>query len=240
MRRVVAAVIAISLPARAAPAQASPRMRSSSATWADAGWVAAAGVLYVIPGALGLPRGAPSCAPCDPATLPGFDRWAVRPVVRGADAASSAVLIGVAGWTALAGLRGLPADRWHDNLTRFAEVTSWTAASTEWLKVLVRRKRPVLYTSDAAAAAADRDNQRSLPSGHTSLAFSAATAYLVISRREHLPHRTRNALLLYAGAVAVGALRVAAARHFPSDVAAGAVLGVGIGWLVPTIHPTTH
>ena len=239
MRRVVAAVVVMSLPARAASAQASATPRSSP-TWEDAGWVAAAGALYVLPGAMGLPQGAPSCAPCDPATLPGFDRWAVRPVVHGADVASGAVLVGVAAWTALAGLRGLPVDRWHDNFSRFAEATSWTAASTEWLKVLVRRKRPVLYTSDAATAATDRDNQQSLPSGHTSLAFSAATAYFVISRREHLPHRTRNALLLYAGAVAVGALRVAAAQHFPSDVAAGAVLGVGIGWLVPTIHPTTH
>jgi len=239
MRRVVAAVFVMTLPARAAPAQALPTTRSGP-TWADAGWVAAAGVLYVLPGALGLPQGSPSCAPCDPATLPGIDRWAVRPVVHRDDVASSAVLVGVAGWTALAGLRGLPADQWRDNFVRFAQATSWTAASTEWLKVLARRKRPVLYTSDAAAAAADRDNQKSLPSGHTSLAFCAATAYLVISRREHLPHRTRNALLLYAGALAVGALRVAAAQHFPSDVAAGAALGVSLGWLVPTIHPTTR
>src|SRR6266576_1296562 len=119
MRRVVAAVVVMSLPARAASAQASATPRSSP-TWEDAGWVAAAGALYVLPGALGLPQGAPSCAPCDPATLPGFDRWAVRPVVHGADVASSAVLLGVAGWTALAGLQGLPADRWRDNVARCA------------------------------------------------------------------------------------------------------------------------
>jgi membrane-associated phospholipid phosphatase len=59
-----------------------------------------------------------------------------------------------------------------------------------------------------------------------------------MSRREHLPHRTRNVLLLYAGAVGVGALRVAAAKHFPTDVAGGALLGAGIGWLAPTIHWT--
>jgi len=223
------------LPARSGVAQARP-----SATWGDAAAVAAAGALYLLPSALGLPKGGPSCAPCDPATLPGIDRWAVRPVSDAADAASSVVLVGVAGWTVLAGLRGLPADEWRRNFATFAEATSWTAASTEWLKVLVRRKRPVLYTSDAALAAADRESQESLPSGHTALAFAAATTYLVISRREHLPHRTRNALLLYAGAVAVGALRVAAAQHFPSDVAAGAALGIGIGWLVPTIHPLTR
>lgn len=112
----------------------------------------------------------------------------------------------------------------------------WTAASTEWLKVLVRRKRPVLYTSDAAAAAGDPENQQSLPSAHASVAFAAATAYLVLARREHLRHRTRNALLLYAGAAAVSTLRVVAGKHFPTDVVAGAALGSGIGWLVPTVH----
>jgi len=208
------------------------------ATWADAVTVGTAGVLYVLPGALGLRHGAPSCAPCDPATLPGVDRWAVRSVSQSADAASDVVLAGVAGFTAVAALRGLPSGLWRGNFVVLANAASWTAASTEWLKVLVRRKRPVLYTSDGAGAAANPENQRSLPSGHASLAFAAATSYPVIARREHLPHRTRNTLLLYAGAVGVATLRVAAGEHFPTDVLAGAALGSGIGWLVPTIHPT--
>src|SRR2546422_2189805 len=82
-----------------------------------------------------------------------------------------------------------------------------------------------------------RESQQSLPSGHASLAFAAATSYLVLARRQHLRHRRRNAILLYAGAVGVSALRVAAGKHFPTDVAAGAALGSGIGWLVATIHP---
>lgn len=94
----------------------------------------------------------------------------------------------------------------------------------------------MLYTSDAAAAAGDPENQQSLPSADASVAFAAATAYLVLARREHLHHRTRNALLLYAGAAAVSTLRVVAGKHFPTDVVAGAALGSGIGWLVPTVH----
>ena len=104
--------------------------------------------------------------------------------------------------------------------------------------MIVRRKRPVLYTGDATAAAADKENQQSLPSGHASVAFAAATTYWVLARRERLPHRRRNTILLYAGAVGVAALRVAAGKHFPTDVLAGAALGSGIGWVVPTIHPT--
>ena len=67
-------------------------------------------------------------------------------------------------------------------------------------------------------------------------AFSAAVSYLVISGRQRLPHRTRNAALLFGGAAAVGTLRVAAGRHFPTDVLAGAALGSLIGWLIPTVH----
>ncbi len=207
-------------------------------TWGDAASVGTAGVLYVLPAALGLPHGAPSCAPCDRGTLPGVDRWALHPVSATGDAASDVVLAGVAGFTAFAGLHGLPAQQWHGNFAVFANTASWTAASTEWLKVLVRRKRPVLYTTQAATAVADPESQQSFPSMHVSLAFAAATSYLVLARRQHLPHRRRNTLLLFAGAVGVSVLRVAAGQHFPSDVVAGAALGSGIGWLVPTIHPT--
>ena len=233
MRAVLAAVVVIGLPGRAVPAQAPPRY---SATWRDAASVSAAGVLYLLPGALGLPNGAPSCAPCDPATIPGIDRWVVRPVSSAADAGSEVLLAGVALWTAVAGLSGEPRSQQRGNAAVFASTASWSAASSEWLKVAVRRKRPELYTSAATRAAADRDNQLSFPSTHATLAFAAATSYLVVSGREHLRHRTRNALLLYAGAVGVGVLRVVAAKHFPTDVLAGAALGTGVGWLVPTIH----
>jgi membrane-associated phospholipid phosphatase len=207
-------------------------------SWGDAASVGTAGVFYLLPAALGLPHGAPACAPCDPATLPGVDRWALGPVSETGDVASDVLLFGVAGFTAFAGLHGLPTQQWHGNFAVFANAASWTSASTAWLKVLVRRKRPVLYTSGAVTAASDPESQQSLPSLHASLAFTAATSYLVIARRQHLPHRTRNSLLLYAGAVGVAALRVVAGEHFPTDVLTSAALGSGIGWLVPTIHPT--
>jgi membrane-associated phospholipid phosphatase len=207
------------------------------AQWWDAASVATAGVLYLLPSELGLPHGGPSCAPCNPATLPWIDRWAAHPLANLPNVGSYIVLAGVAGWTALAGVGGLPAAEWRGNFATFANAASWTATSTDWLKVLVRRKRPVLYTSGAAAAASDPDAQEGFPSMHASLAFAAATSYLVMSAREHLPHRTRNTLLLYGGAVAVSMLRVAAGQHFPTDVMAGAALGSGVGWLVPTIHP---
>ena len=236
MRRIVVAVTLLLPFARAATAQTpvSPYRFG----WGDAASVTAAGVVFLLPTAMGLPHGAPSCAPCDPATLPDVDRWAVRPLSRSAATASTALLAGVGGFAVILSIRDLPLEQARGNAAVLANAVGWTAASTEWLKVLVRRKRPVLYTSTAAAEAGDRDNQQSFPSGHASVAFAVATSYFVMARREHLRHSTRNALLLYAGAAGVGALRVAASKHFPTDVAAGALLGTGIGWLVATIHPT--
>jgi len=232
---VLAWMLVFTLPRAWAHAQAGPIYRAS---WWDAASVGAAGALFVLPMALDLPQGPPSCAPCDPTTVPTVDRSALHTFSNGAGTASSVVLAGVAGFTAVASLQGLPARQARGNFAVLANAAAWTAASTEWLKVVIRRKRPVLYTSGAAAAVADRENQESLPSGHASLAFAAATSYLVLARRQHLPHRTRNAILLYAGAVGVSALRVAAGKHFPTDVAAGAALGSGIGWLSATVHPT--
>jgi membrane-associated phospholipid phosphatase len=45
-------------------------------------------------------------------------------------------------------------------------------------------------------------------------------------------------VLLYAGALGVAALRVAAGKHFPTDVAGGAALGSSVGWLAATLHPS--
>jgi membrane-associated phospholipid phosphatase len=238
MRRVIAVALALSLPARPAPAQ-SPSVRYRVSWW-DAASVSSGGVVYFAPGIFGLPHGGPSCAPCDPATLPGIDRWVVRPVSTTADVGSDVALTAVVGWAALSGLGGLPATQWHGNLVTFANTAVWTEVAAEWMKVLVHRNRPVLYTSDAVTAAGVRENQLSMPSAHTAVAFAAATSYLVVSAREHLAHRSRNALLLYAGAVGVGTLRVAAGQHFPTDIVVGAALGSAIGWLVPTIHPINH
>ncbi|HYT04501.1 MAG TPA: phosphatase PAP2 family protein [Gemmatimonadales bacterium] len=238
MQRLAVVVTLVAVAGPIAPCQAPPPYRVS---WWDAASVAAAGTLLVLPSALDLPKGAPSCGsptPCDPAALPGIDRWAVTPVSETLSDASTVLLGGVGVLTGYVALHGLPRDQWRANFVVLASTAAWTAASAEWLKVLAHRKRPVLYTSAAPAAYNDRESQESWPSSHAALSFAAATSYLVISDREHLPHRTRNAILLYAGAVGVSVLRVAAGKHFPSDAVGGAALGAGIGWLVPTIHAT--
>ncbi|HEY6222842.1 MAG TPA: phosphatase PAP2 family protein [Gemmatimonadales bacterium] len=239
MQRLLTPLILLAAPTMTASAQGQTPTTVYGASWADIAAVSAAGATALLPVLLKLPSGAPSCAPCDPAGLPGIDRWVVGQHSSLAQTGSNALLLGVGGMSAVLTLHDLNAAQERGNLAVLANSVTWTAASTQWIKVLVRRKRPVLYTSGATAAAPSPDSQRSFPSSHTSLAFSVATSYLVMARREHLPHRARNALLLYAGAAGVGALRVAGGDHFPTDVIGGAALGTAVGWLVATLHPHT-
>ncbi|HVH09107.1 MAG TPA: phosphatase PAP2 family protein [Gemmatimonadales bacterium] len=221
---------------RAATDRVPPRYR---VTWWDAPSVVTAGALALVPVAAGLPTGRSPCAPCDPSTLFALDRVALHTFSGAANTASNVLLVGVTGLSGLASLEGASAAQVRGHVVVFANSLAWSLATTEWLKVLFHRGRPVLYVTGDTAAASDVENRRSFPSGHAALAFAAATTYFAIARREHLPHRTRNAIVLFGGAVAVSALRVAGGKHFPTDVAAGAALGAGIGWLAARLHPAT-
>lgn len=220
-------------PAPGAAQQPAGGYRSS---WGDLAAIAILAGAAVAPSAAGLPRGAPDCVPCDPAGLWGIDRGVLGHASAGAGTASDVLVLGVMGGAALAVIAGVPSAQRDGNAVVFGETIAAAYAATGWLKVALGRERPVLYTADAPAAADDPDSQRSLPSGHTAAAFGAAVSYLVVSGRQQLPHRTRNAVLLFGGAATVGALRVAAGRHFPTDVLAGAGIGALIGWLIPTVH----
>lgn len=213
----------------AAPgASQAPAYRAGWQSWAIAGGV---GGLAALPGLLRLPRGAPSCAPCDPAKLAAIDRWVVSLDSKGASTASNVLVVGVAGG-------GVLAAESRGNRAMMANAVAFTQFAVEWTKALAHRSRPVMYTSRAIAVMDDRDNRRSFPSAHTATAFAIATSYAVMAQRQHLPHATRNAILLYGGSAAVGALRVAAGRHFVTDVLGGAVLGTAVGWVTAKVFPT--
>jgi membrane-associated phospholipid phosphatase len=90
------------------------------------------------------------------------------------------------------------------------------------VKAAVRRTRPHKalargrYRSDTGGS--DDKGEQSFPSGHTADAVAAARAAVRV-----FPAAGPYA---YALAAAVAALQPAQAKHYPSDVAAGAVIGV--------------
>ena len=107
-------------------------------------------------------------------------------------------------------------------------------------KKLVRRERPV---HDSCLEDASHDEHcfaapfTSFPSGHSSFAFTGAG--LTCAHHQHLaPFGVAgDASACAAGlvfATTTGALRMFADRHYLSDVLAGAVIGLGAGYAVPS------
>jgi membrane-associated phospholipid phosphatase len=103
---------------------------------------------------------------------------------------------------------------------RTAIALCFNVALTEGLKYSFRRKRPYQeYPNDIVAR--DEADGYSMPSGHTSCAFSTATA-LTLSTRKWYVGVPAYAL---AGAIAYSRMRLGV--HYPSDVLGGIVTGIG-------------
>ena len=91
------------------------------------------------------------------------------------------------------------------------------------LKQVIQRPRP--FTLSGVNPVHPLPDQWSMPSGHTSVAFSTAVSLcLELPRWEIIAPS-----LLWAGGV--GFSRVMLGHHYPGDVLAGAVLGAGSAWL---------
>jgi hypothetical protein len=89
------------------------------------------------------------------------------------------------------------------------------------VKLIVRRPRPVLEGLPPLGGA---PSSLSFPSAHATSSFACATAMTRIAP---------EAALLFILAVAIASCRPYLGMHYPSDVIAGALLGVVLGLVVP-------
>jgi undecaprenyl-diphosphatase len=109
------------------------------------------------------------------------------------------------------------------NALSVAGAVALSALATEGLKYAVHRPRPYVTYPFIDHVSADSDP--SFPSGHTSVAFAAATSVTLAYHRWYVvaPVWTWAAVVAYS--------RLDLGMHYPTDVLAGAVLGAGSSWL---------
>ncbi|MDH5805187.1 MAG: phosphatase PAP2 family protein [Gemmatimonadota bacterium] len=198
----------------------------------DFGIGAVAGAFYFAPQLFGITPGALSCLPCDPASLPAFDRWVVAPQRQFWRTGSDAAVVAMAAVTWWDLTRNN--ETWFRDWAVSAQSAALAVGTTQFLKRLIGRPRPVLYTDEALSLPDPAVERRSWPSGHTSAATALATSYLLTHARKGEPLTAGWVAL--GGAVTVGVLRIAAARHFPSDVLGGLVVGAASAFTVHSIH----
>lgn len=188
-------------------------------------------------------------SPGDLDDVNGLDRWVARGSLGGTDGPhlASNVLFGIAcGAAVLVPLSTAMVDgnaAGGTDLVLVLEALAWNAAVANLVKLAVRRPRPLSYiqlregTFDPDAT----DSSLSFYSGHTSTVAAVAAALTTIDFMRRPAGCPRPWLLLASGAavtILTGAMRVAAKRHFVTDVAAGAVIGTAIGVAVPMLHRT--
>jgi membrane-associated phospholipid phosphatase len=243
-----------SIASRAADPAATPSLAPPSAVPpfelgpADYAWVPAIAAV----GAFGQYRyfGMEAADPADHrrSDLWAMDRWAAGNYSAAAAHLSDGIILplvalpmALSAWDAYA-YRGTASGGWKVFLTEaviYAEAMSLSSS----LSLLVRstgvHPRPYIYGSDAPKDAMESEEASgSFYSGHANGAFAAATylAYTYPLRHPEFRHKG----LLWAGtlgaATTVAGLRVAAGKHFPSDILVGAGAGAFFGWLFPRLH----
>ncbi|MRG94130.1 phosphatase PAP2 family protein [Polyangium spumosum] len=108
---------------------------------------------------------------------------------------------------------------------------------TQIVKFTVGRERPLLeYGPATAEERKNRDNNLSFFSGHASSTFSlAVSSGMVASLKGY-----RAAPFIWATGLTIAAttgyLRIAADKHYFSDVVIGAIVGSAVGFVVPWLH----
>jgi membrane-associated phospholipid phosphatase len=181
----------------------------------------------------------------DAGNLNPLDRWAAgrhhEPSARISDLLLIPVIgapAAVSAWGAHRGDHG-----WRTVLMESVILAEALALSSS-LNLLVRslriHPRPLAYPESDAPESEKRkgDASGSFYSGHANAAFLAAVHLAYVHSLRH-PESDAGAWIWAGGlgaAATVAGLRVAAGRHFPSDIVAGAAVGALSGWLFPRLH----
>jgi membrane-associated phospholipid phosphatase len=133
--------------------------------------------------------------------------------------------------------RGGFGDGLGEEMLLVLESGALTMAATQATKYLLRRERPWAHAKDPPEGEylGSPESVLSFASGHASLAFALAvsTGSLASLRGDDGKEWVWASGLAFAAATSY--LRVAADRHYLTDVLAGAAIGATVGWVVPRL-----
>lgn len=111
-----------------------------------------------------------------------------------------------------------------------AQVLGATAITTVLAKFLVGRQRP--YAQFNTSPSLGGDDNLSFFSGHTSFSFAAAVSQSYLLQKQF----PKSAALIWSSSLTLAALvayfRVAADKHYISDVIVGAIVGSAVAWSI--------
>lgn len=184
-------------------------------------------------------------AALDPARdLWAMDRWAAGNYSPPADLASNlmiypmvAVPLAAAYWERARGRQGW--EGFGGEAAAYLEALSFTSGLDLWVRSLRVHARPLVYARNAPADKRLKgEASGSFYSGHANAAFLSATFFSYTWTLRH-PGDRSNAWVwtgALAAATGVAGLRIAAGKHYLSDVLVGAVSGAGFGILFPWMH----
>ncbi len=117
-----------------------------------------------------------------------------------------------------------------------AEAAALSMDLNQLVKYAAGRQRPFVHHAPAGRAP-DPDDNTSFTSGHATIAFTLAGAAGTVSDLRRYPGAPWVWAVGMTAAGATAYLRVAADRHYLTDVLAGAAAGAALGWALPwTLH----
>jgi hypothetical protein len=198
--------------------------------WIDGGLTLGAGVGWVA-----LERSHddlvdPSC-PCAADDVAGWERFSVDADLADAEPLSNLAL-GIALVTpGLLLAATSPEDDWAGDALIVYQSAIFAGFLTQITKTAVARPFPYMLRDDVTPGQqADGGNYASMWSGHTAVPMAAAVSLGVVVSHRHPEAAWRWWVWTLGPALALttGALQIAAANHYPSDVLVGAAVGAGV------------
>jgi len=228
----VSLLLAVGVPAQAI--QAPPRSIYRIVPAVDVPLIAVGVLAIALPYAFAGDLIHPRC-PCNPAEVNSLDRHVIgnhnKFLDDVSDATAGIVLVAPPLLDALD--LGLTPSLVED-VTVYGETLAVNGALVTAAKYTVQRPLPRTYAGDPTLLN-QPGGYRSFYSGHVSVVFAALSVTALTLEARHHQHIWPWVLTVGLGAM-VAVERVAAGRHFYTDVAAGAVAGTAVGTLVALAH----